>query len=98
MFLMLHSSPARLCRFLSNLPTLISSKGVRPSRAALQLTLPAQFHGGRVLVGIGIAVRLLPRRDIDNRLGELVGVPGAFGGHLLIKLLVWFALSLSKAR
>src|SRR5258708_13165742 len=28
-----------------------------------------------------IAVRLLPRRYIDNRFSELVGVPRAFGGH-----------------
>src|SRR5450759_4512267 len=28
----------------------------------------------------GIAVRLLPRSNVDYRLGELVGVPRAFGG------------------
>jgi hypothetical protein len=28
-----------------------------------------------------IAVRLLPRRYVDTRLGEMVGVAGAFGGH-----------------
>jgi hypothetical protein len=32
MFLMLRSSPARLCRFLSSLPTLLSSKSVRPKQ------------------------------------------------------------------
>ncbi len=31
----------------------------------------------------GVAIGLLPRRDIDNRFGELVGVPRAFGGHIL---------------
>jgi hypothetical protein len=30
----------------------------------------------------GIAVRLLPRRNVYDRFGELVGVPGAFWGGL----------------
>src|ERR1700722_4272817 len=85
MFLMLRSSPTRLCRFLSNLPTRLSSKGARPRRAALQAALPAQRHRSRVLalfLGGRIAVRRFPCRYVDNPLSELVGVPREFWGVL----------------
>jgi hypothetical protein len=51
-----------------------------PSAGATEAVLARRRHaarGARVSTGLGF----LPRRDIDNRLGELVGVPRAFGRH-----------------
>lgn len=56
----------------------------------LQVGLAANFvlwggfkrDGGGVLISIGIAVGLLPRRNVYDRLGELVGVAGALRVHI----------------
>jgi hypothetical protein len=65
------------------------------SRASGRPRLPALLvHGDRarvlaLLFWRGVAVRLLPCRYVDNRLGELIGVPGALGvllGHRAVTL------------
>jgi hypothetical protein len=58
----------------------------------LQAVRPSHGHGGSIFTGIRVGFRLIPYRNVENRLGELVGSLGRLGVMTIFPLFCGFAL------
>lgn len=70
-------TPSRFGGFLGDFRSPLGCQLGRTGLTARQSSKPAQFGSSRRLRGRRWL--LLPRRNVDDRLGELVGVAGALG-------------------